>query len=76
MVRDRLAQLETPDETVADLMHDFRELCADRVAALSKTIAELRKQRDDDMEQEIAILEDQRVVIESALEHASRMLVH
>jgi len=76
MVRDRLAHMETPDADVAELVHDFRELCADRVAALSKTISELRKQRDDDVEHEIAILEDQRVVIESALEHASRMLVH
>jgi hypothetical protein len=77
MVRDRLARLETPDEPeVVALLHDFRELCADRVVALSKAIGELRKRRDDDAEQEIALLEDQRVVLESALDHASRMLVH
>jgi hypothetical protein len=77
MVRDRLALLESPhDEEVALLMHDFRELCAERVTALSKAIAELRDQRDEDMDHEIAMLDDQRIVIESALEHASRMLVH
>jgi hypothetical protein len=78
MVRDRLAQLETPHEhEVVELLHDFRELCAERVTALSKAIHELRKQRgDEDTDQEIALLEDQRVVLESALEHASRMLVH
>ena len=65
----------TPDE-VTPMLHDFRELCADRVAALGKAITELRKQRDEYMEHEVALLEDQRVVIESALEHASRMLVH
>lgn len=77
MVRDRLAQIETPDDPeVAALMHDFRELCADRVVALSKAIAERRKQRDADTEDEVALLEDQRLVVENALEHASRMLVH
>jgi hypothetical protein len=77
LVRDRLAHLESPDDReVAELMHDFRELCAERVIALSKAIHEMRKQRDEDIEHEIAILEDQRIVVESALEHASRMLVH
>jgi hypothetical protein len=77
MVRDRLAKLENPDDgELVSLLHDFRELCADRVAALSKAISELRKQRDEDMDHEIALLEDQRVVLESALDHASRMLVH
>ena len=77
MVRDRLAQLETPeDPELAPLLHDFRELCTERVIALSKAIAELRKRRDEDAEQEVAILEDQRVVLESALDHASRMMVH
>jgi hypothetical protein len=77
MVRDRLAQIESPDDRdVVAQLPDFRELCTDRVIALSKAIHELRKQRDDDVEHEIAILEDQRVVLESALDHASRMLVH
>jgi HEAT repeat protein len=77
LIRDRLARLEAPeDHEVTHLIHDFRELCADRVVALGKAISELRKQRDEDMEHEIAILEDQRVVIESALDHAARMLVH
>jgi hypothetical protein len=77
MVRDRLAKLEAPDDgEVVTMLHDFRELCADRVAALGKAIGELGKQRDEDMEHEIALLEDQRVVLESALDHASRMLVH
>ena len=76
MIRDRLARLETPDDPeVSALLHDFRELCAERVVALDKAIRELRKQRDSD-EHEIAMLEDQRVVLESALDHASRMLVH
>lgn len=77
MVRDRLARLETPDDPeVAAMLHDFRELCSDRIVAITKAIVELRKQKDEDMEHEIAILEDQRVVLESALDHASRMLVH
>jgi len=77
LVRDRLAHIETPDDRELDgLVHDFRDLCTDRIAALSKAIAELRKQKDEDMEHEIALLEDQRVVLESALDHASRMLVH
>ena len=77
MIRDRLAQIETPDDPeVVALLHDFREMCTDRVMALSKAISELRKQRDEDVEHEIALLEDQRVVLESALDHASRMLVH
>ena len=76
MIRDRMAQLETPDDEVAAQLHDFRELCVDRIAALGKAIKELRKQRDENMDHEIELLEDQRVVLESALEHASRMLVH
>jgi hypothetical protein len=77
LVRDRLAHLEMPDEDeVTPMLHDFRELCADRVAALGKAISELRKQRDEYVEHEVALLEDQRLVLESALEHASRMLVH
>jgi hypothetical protein len=75
MIRDRLARLETPDDSeVVALLHDFRELCADRVVALDKAIRELRQQRGE--EHEVAILEDQRVVMESALDHASRMFVH
>ncbi|HEY5926656.1 MAG TPA: hypothetical protein VIV11_33445 [Kofleriaceae bacterium] len=77
MIRDRLAHLESPDDReLGELLHDFRELCTERVVALSKAISELRKQRDEDLEHEIALLEDQRVVLESALDHASRMLVH
>jgi hypothetical protein len=77
MVRDRLAKLETPDDPeVAAMLHDFRELCSERIVAITKAITELRQQKDEDMEHEVAILEDQRVVLESALDHASRMLVH
>lgn len=77
MVRDRLARLDMPHEReVVELLHDFRELCASRVAALGETIHALRKRTDEDLEHEIAMLEDQRLVAESALEHASRMLVH
>jgi hypothetical protein len=77
MVRDRLALLDTPHEhDVVEQLHDLRELCAERVTALTKAIHELRKQRDDETAHEIALLEDQRIVLESALEHASRMLVH
>lgn len=77
MVRDRLAQLESPHEPeVVEQLHDFRELCASRVADLAQTMSELRKRGDEELDHEIALLEDQRLVAESALEHASRMLVH
>jgi len=77
LVRDRLAHIEAPDDSVVpELLHEFRDVCAERVVALGKAIHELRKQRDEDMDHEIALLEDQRTVLESALEHAARMLVH
>jgi hypothetical protein len=76
MVRDRLVQLEAPDDELAGLMHDFRELCVQQIAQVETAVRELRKERDVDIEHEIAILEDRRVVLEGALEHASRLLVH
>lgn len=77
MIRDRLAKLESPDDdALVAQLQDLRELCADRVAALGSAIGELRKQGGANSAREIAILDDQRGVVESALEHASRMLVH
>ena len=77
LVRDRLAQRETPDDDLdGELLHDFREHCARLIGECSAAIAALKKQRDEELDHEIALLEDQRVVLESALEHASRLLVH
>lgn len=76
MVRDRLAHLETPDDELTPLLHDFRELCVQQIAQVDAAVRELRKQRHPDLEQEIAILEDRRVVLEHALEYASRVVVH
>jgi hypothetical protein len=76
MVRDRLAKLDAPDPELAALLHDFRELCADRIVGITKAIADARRRGEDDSEREVALFEDQRIVLESALDHASRLLVH
>jgi hypothetical protein len=76
MIRDRLAILETPDDSVVPLLNDFRELCARQIGQIDAAIGELRGLRDDDRQTQLEALEDQRMVVESALEHASRLLVH
>jgi hypothetical protein len=76
MVRDRLAKLDAPAPELAALLHDFRALCADRIVGITKAIADARRRGEDDSEREVALFEDQRIVLESALDHASRLLVH
>ncbi|NVB79020.1 MAG: hypothetical protein HOV81_11530 [Kofleriaceae bacterium] len=77
LVRDRLAQREVPGEDLdAELLYDFRELCVRLIGECDAAIAALKKQRDEELDREIAVLEDQRVVLENALENASRLLVH
>jgi hypothetical protein len=76
LIRDRLVRLETPDEDVVPLLPDFRELCARQIAEIDAALANLRGLRDADREDQVDALEDQRVLLESALEQASRMLVH
>lgn len=76
LIRDRLAGMEHPSEDVAGVLHDFRDLCVKQIGECDAAIARMRQQRDDDLERGIDYLEDQRVVLESAFEHASRMLVH
>jgi hypothetical protein len=76
MVRDRLAQLSSPDDALADLLHDYREHCIKRIADIDSLTAQMRGQRDADTDHELALLDDQRVAIESALDEASRMTVH
>jgi hypothetical protein len=77
LVRDRLARREMPGEDLdGAVLHDFRDLCVRLMGECDAAIAALKKQRDEELDREIAVLEDQRVVLESALEHASRLLVH
>jgi hypothetical protein len=76
LIRDRLAAMEHPSEDVAVALHDFRDLCVKQIGDCDTAISRMRQQRDDDLERGIDYLEDQRVVLESALEHASRLLVH
>ena len=75
MVRDRLAHLETPDPQLDGVLHDLRELCARQIGEADTALHELRR-HGRNVEYEIAALEDRRLVLESALEHASRLLVH
>lgn len=76
MVRDRLAALPSPDESVSHLLPDFCEVCARRMADIDVLSTELRGQRDPDLRYELESLDDARVALESALEQAARMLVH
>lgn len=76
MVRDRLAALPTPDHDVSDLLYDYRDLCAKRIADIDALSADMRKHRDAETQHELELLEDQRVALESALDQALRMLVH
>lgn len=76
VIRDRFALLDHPPGEVADLLHDFRDHCEMQIAECNASIAQMRKVRDDDLDHEIDIIEEQRAVLEAAYEHASRMLVH
>lgn len=76
MIRDRLAALEVPDRDAMPLLNDLRDLCARQLGQIDNAIKELRGLRDEDREGQLEALEDQRVVLETALEHAARLLVH
>jgi hypothetical protein len=76
MVRDRLAQLEAPDDSVAPLLHDLRDACVAKLAELDAAVGALGKRRAPDVEEQLAVLDDERVAIEHALEQAARLLVH
>ncbi len=75
-VRDRLGTLASPDAELADLLHDYRELCARRIGEIDALAAEMRKRRDPDLQVELEQLDDERVALESALDQALRLLVH
>jgi hypothetical protein len=76
MVRDRLAALPSPDDSIGELLHDFREICARRIGEIDTLSREMRGQRDPQLQHELELLEDQRVALESALDQACRVLVH
>jgi hypothetical protein len=77
MVRDRLASLATPGGELDELLHDFREVCVQRIADIDAHAGELKgPSRDPALQRERELLDDQRVALESALEAAARMLVH
>jgi hypothetical protein len=75
MARDRLARLDAPGE-VAPLLHDYRDLCARRIADLEAHMTTLRRVGSDSASSELAALDDERAALESALEAAARLLVH
>ena len=75
MARDRLTRLEGPED-IAPLLHDYRELCARRVAELETHIISLRRVGTDAARSEIAALDDERTALETALDAAGRLLVH
>jgi hypothetical protein len=75
MARDRLVRLDAPGDT-ADLLHDYRDLCARRVAELETHMASLRRLGTDAARAELAALDDERTALESALDAAARLLVH
>ena len=74
--RDRLAAVESPTREVADLLHDFMAFCEKQIAECTAAITRLRERRDADLERGIDYLEDQRAVLEGAVEHAARLVVH
>ena len=76
LIRDRFSLLDHPPEEVAELLHDFRDLCMKQMAECDTAIVRLRNQREDDLERGIDYLQEQRGVLEAAFDHASRMLVH
>jgi hypothetical protein len=76
MVRDRLAALATPEEALDRELHEFRDLCAKRIAEIDAHAAELKTPQGPALQRERELLDDQRVALESALDAASRMLVH
>ena len=75
MIGDRLARLESPED-VAPLLGDYRELVAQRMAMLDARMAELRGMGGEAASDEVAMLEEDRVAFEAALEHAARLVVH
>ena len=75
MVRDRLQSLDSPGD-IGHLLHDYRELCAHRLAELTTQMASLRKVGSDSARAELAALDDERTALETALEAAARLLVH
>jgi hypothetical protein len=76
MVSDRLAALESPDDEISDLLHDYRDICATRIGHIDVLAADMRKQRDPQLAHELELLDDQRVALETALGQALRLLVH
>lgn len=77
MIRDRLAALgETgASDELAALLHDYRDLCAQRIAELDRRLGELRGTRGAGSGQ-LGAIHDERIGLELALEAASRLLVH
>lgn len=76
MVRDRLAALPSPDDSVSRLLPTLAEICAARIGDIDALMSEMRRQRDPDLQHELEALDDARVALESALEQTLRMLVH
>ena len=76
MVRDRLAALPSPDDDVSRLLPTLAEICAARIGDIEALMAEMRRQRDPDLQHELEALDDARVALESALGQTLRMLVH
>jgi hypothetical protein len=74
-VRDRLATLDHPEE-LAPLLHDYRELVADRIAELDRRIRELRVRAGERADAELYALQEDRGELEHAFDRASRLLVH
>jgi len=75
MARDRLVLLDAPGE-VAPLLHDYRDLCARRIAELETHMGSLRQVGTEPARAELSALDDERTALESALEAAARLLVH
>ena len=75
MVRDRLQGLDAPGD-IAHLLHDYRELCARRLAELPTQMSSLRKVGSDAARAELEALDDERSALETALEAAARLVVH
>jgi hypothetical protein len=75
LIRDRLRALETPHE-VSDVLPDYRELCARRIADIDAQVAELRGQSTDGAIDEASMLEGLRGAFETVYDTASRLLVH
>lgn len=78
LIRDRLLRLETPDE-VGTLLPAYRDLVGARLAALEREASALRHQdpsTSGPTAEQLDSIEDERVALETALEQATRLLVH